>query len=242
MSFLTRRGILHTFNPIVQVKRYRGKINIQKPKPPHYERAKYIALTKPFYEKKRLDICDKNIDRWGRFKVENPYQRLLADELLDKLKSSRLVAFYHMNSMTGDEHNKANVLFHRQNMLYKNYGKETLKMAVQGTPYEVLGKWYSSHNMIVFSPDLKIRELLRVNKRLPTLILLAAIAENKFLNVDELQRLSFIPNLQAAQAQFVQTLNSVGNQIVSQLTSHQNTMVSQLQERMKQLEESDKET
>ncbi|KRT78917.1 hypothetical protein AMK59_8600, partial [Oryctes borbonicus] len=125
MSFLTRKGILNSFNPIVQIKRHRGKINIQKPKPPHYERAKYLALAQPFYEKRRIDKCDKNIDRWGHLKVENPYQQLLASELLEKLKSSRLVAFYHMNSMTGDEHNKANVLFFRQNMSYKNYGKET---------------------------------------------------------------------------------------------------------------------
>lgn len=178
---------------------------------------------------------------WNRFKTDNPYQRLLAKELLENLESSRLVAFYHKNSMNGDENYKAEVSFYRQNMSYKNYGKETLAMAVEGTRYEILAKWYCSQNMIVFSPELKIKELLKAGKRFPSLILLAAIVENKFVSVDELKRLSLIPNLQAAQVQLVQTLNSVQNQLVSNLTNHQTTLVSQLEQRMKQLEEGDKE-
>lgn len=229
------------FTPILQTKRYRGKINIQKPKPPHFERAKYLAVTKPYYEKKKVPLCDRDIDRWGHLKIENPYQRLLANELLEKFKSSRLVGFYHMNSMTGDEHHKAEVLFYRQNMSYVNYGKATLKMAVEGTPYEILSQWYCSHNMMVFSPELKIKELLKVNKKFPMLVLLAAIVEGKFVSVHELQKLSLIPNLQDAQAQLVQTLNSAGSQVVTQLTSHQNNLVSQLEARIKQLEEKPEE-
>ncbi|RZC41131.1 hypothetical protein BDFB_009095 [Asbolus verrucosus] len=142
-----------------------------------------------------------------------------------------------MNPMSSDDQYKAYVMFFKEKMHFKNYGKKTLELAVKGTKFETVLDFYVSRNMTVFSPEPEIKKLLKITKRFPQLVLLAAIYEDKFISKDELMELSLIPNLQAAQASFVQTLNSAASTLASQLNSHQNNLVTQLQERIKQLEE-----
>ncbi|KAJ8934202.1 hypothetical protein NQ314_013519 [Rhamnusium bicolor] len=243
MALVSRKALFETISPLIQFKRFRGKINIQRPRPPHFERAKYLALTKPYFispykDKKPIELCKGVVDiRNKRDDGDNPFQRIIAQELYRWFTTSRLVVFYHLNPMNAEEQYKAYVLFKKQKMHFKKYGKKTLEMAVKGTPYEAVLDFYVSHNMTVFSPDPEINKMLNITKKFPQLILLAGIYEGKFMSKDELVKYSLIPNLQAAQASLLQTLNSAAGQLVSHLNSHQTTLISHLQERAKQLEE-----
>lgn len=167
--------LLKTLTPLVQSQRFRGKINIQKPRAPHFERATYLALTKPYFEKKAspslIDLCNKNVNL-RKEDVENPFQNIIAKELLQLFRSSRLIGFFHKNSMNSEQEFKAKVLFKRQNMDFKNFGKKTLQIAVTGTPYESVLDIYCSHNMIVFSPQPEIKKMIAVAKKFPQLALL----------------------------------------------------------------------
>ncbi|XP_030765433.1 39S ribosomal protein L10, mitochondrial [Sitophilus oryzae] len=239
MSLAARNAICKAFTPSIQIKRFRGKINIQKPKPPHFERAKYLALAKPWFlpqdtDKKRCGNL-KKLD-FHKQKEENPFQRILSQELYRWFKTSKLVAFCHYNPMTKDDEYKAYMLLHKEKMHFKKYGKETLEMAVKGTPYEAVLDFYVSHNITIFSPEPEIKKLLKILRRFPQLILLAGIYENKLISKEELVYYSNIPNIQAAQATLVQTLNSAGTQLVSNLNSHQSTLVSHIDQRANQLQ------
>ncbi|XP_063902952.1 large ribosomal subunit protein uL10m [Zophobas morio] len=239
---LAVRGILRErFYPVVQAKRFRGKINIQRPKPLHFDRAVFTELTKPWYlNPKRLktpiELCSKPTDKIIE-DVDNPYQRIIARELRERFDQSRLIAFYHRNSMNSDQQYKAYVAFIKAKMHIKTYGKKTLEMAVKDTKFEPVLDFYVSQNVMVFSPEPDIKQLLKVTKKFPQMVLLAAIFEGKFISKDEVMELHLIPNLQTAQAALVQTLNSATTTLTQQLNSHQNTLVSNLQERVKQLEE-----
>lgn len=164
--------------PIQQAKRFRGKINIQKPKPSHYERQRFYALAKPWFISKykgktTVDLCrgfDEKI--WGRNEEENPLQRIIANELRDQFYKSRLIAFLHANTLSSDDFFNARVLYHRQNMKLEKIGRKTLEMAVEGTPFEAVLELFISRNMIVFSPEPEVQKLMRVTKRVPQLILL----------------------------------------------------------------------
>ncbi|KAF2898671.1 hypothetical protein ILUMI_07505 [Ignelater luminosus] len=242
MSLICRKAfLLERCKPFLQPKRLKSKINVQKPKAPHHEKATFLAFTKPIflnpnYEKRPIELCTKGEQLWKKDE-DNPFQRIIAGELLRWFQSSRLVVFYHMNPMSSDDQFKAYALFQKQKMHFKNYGKETLRMALEGTPYESVLDFYISRNMIVFSPELEVKKLLKVSKKFPQLILLAAIFEGKFISKDELMEYSLIPNLQTAQAGLVQTLDRVGSNLIQNLNSQQNILVGQLQERAKQLEE-----
>lgn len=74
--------------------------------------------------------------------------------------------------MSQEDQFKAYVLFKKQKMHFKQYGKKTLEMAVKGTPYEVILDFYVSQNMTVFSPEPAINKMLRITKKFPQLILL----------------------------------------------------------------------
>lgn len=230
---------------MIQFKRFRGKINIQNPRPPHFERAKYLALTKPIFvspykDKPLTELCSGPGSQWKKKTEENPFQVIIAGELKKWLFESRLVAFFHMNPMNADQQFDAYVLFKKQQMHYKNFGHKTVELAVKNTPYETILDFYVSHNMTVFCKEPNIKKLLQITKKFPQLILLAGIYEGKLLSKDELVHLSTIPNLESAQAGLVQTLNNVGGQLVSKLNSHQTNLVSQLQSRADQLQDENK--
>ncbi|KAF7287160.1 mitochondrial ribosomal protein L10 [Rhynchophorus ferrugineus] len=240
MALIARKAICSTLTPLIQIKRFRGKINIQRPRAPHFERAKYLALTKPwFLSQKGKDICEKLNTKKKAEQEFNPFQNIIAHELYKSLNTSKLVTFCHYNPMTKEDEFNAYVMLHKEGMHFKKVGKETVSLAVKGTHYETILDFYISHNMIIFSPEPKIKKLLKILRKFPQLIPLAAIYENKLISKDELIYYSEIPDLQAAQALFVQTLNNVGSHLLSNLNSHQTTLVSHLQQRSKQLEESE---
>lgn len=168
--------MFQTASCLKQFKRFRGKINIQKPKRPHFEKATYLALAKPYFinpnkNKLKVELCEGvHVTRMDE--VDNPFQRIIAQELYKWFTSSRLIVFYHINPMNAEDKFKAYVLFKKQNMHFKQYGKKTLEMAVKGTPYEVVLDFYVSHNMMLFSPQPDIKKVLNITKKFRQLVLL----------------------------------------------------------------------
>jgi len=239
MALIPRKAICEGITPLIQIKRFRGKINIQKPRPPHFEKSVYLQLTKPWFlpQKKEVKCTLLEPPKYKTQDEENPFRKILADQMHMWFTTSRLIAFCHHNPMSKEQEFDAFAMLHKEKMHFKKHGKKTLEMALKGTPYETVLDIYMSHTMTIFSPEPEIKKLVKILKRFPQLVLMAGIYENRLLSKDELMYYSTIPNLQAAQAGFVQTINSVGSQLVSNLNSHQTTLVSHLEQRAKQLEE-----
>ncbi|KAK5645937.1 hypothetical protein RI129_004401 [Pyrocoelia pectoralis] len=241
MSLIAKKLFLTPTSLLIQSVRFRSKINIQKPKPPHHVKATFLELTKPMYiNPKSLQTPLERCNKGAIFNknVENPYQEIIAGEVFRWFKSSRLVAFYHMNPMSSDQQFKAFTLFKKEKMHFQNFGRRTMEMAIKGTEYEAALALYVSRNFIVFSPEPEIKKLLNITKKFPQIILMAGILEGKFVNKDELLKYSLIPNLQTAQADLLQTLNSLGGQLLQHLNTQQNTLVHNLDERVNQLKNS----
>lgn len=55
MSLIKSFNLLQTNLPSLVSKRFRGKINIQRPRAPHYERARVLAVTQPAYKSQQKD-------------------------------------------------------------------------------------------------------------------------------------------------------------------------------------------
>lgn len=165
---------------VLQLKRLRSKINIQKPKPPHHEKAKFLTITQPFLinpimDKHPAELCKKDINLYQKDDY-NPFKQIIAEELLKWFQNSRLIAFYHMNPMTSHQQSKAFLLFKKQGMHFKSYGKSTMELALKGTPYEAVLSLFVSRNMTVFSRNPEIKPLLKVTKKFPELILLGSLS------------------------------------------------------------------
>lgn len=170
-------ALLEACSPLVQAKRFRGKLNTKKPQKPHFVRQKFLDVAEPIYVNPRknlpmVDLCDKSIKYYPKNEEENPFQRILANELREKFETSRLIAFCHLNPMSADYNLRAYIMFKKQNMLMKNYGKKTVAMALEGTRFEPVSEFYLSRNMLIFSPEPEIKKMLKVLKKYPQLVLL----------------------------------------------------------------------
>lgn len=205
---------------------FRGKINIQKPRPPHYDRALFNAVTAPILLRPSIteECYQKQLRKQNRSSAErkiNPLDVIIAKEVSDRLNQSKLVAIFHVNSIKSDDMFKAKVAFHKANMHLKAHGMSILRKVMTGNQYETLLPLFRSQNCMVFSEEPKIDQLLKIVKKTPQLILLAGVVENRLLSKNELVDLSKLPNLTIARSQLVGVLNSVGAGLVSNLQAHQ---------------------
>ncbi|KAM7354270.1 mitochondrial ribosomal protein L10 [Cochliomyia hominivorax] len=210
-------------SPLLQFQRYRGKINIQRPKQPHYERARVIAVTTPRYpEPPKTSTC---FEKRTRNVIENPYNDIIAREVRNWLDHSKMVAIFHLNSIKSDDFFDIRVQLHKQNMQLKMYGPKIVRKAVEGTRYEAILPLFESQQCIVFSPEQKVSQLLKVTRKVPQMLLLAGIVDNTLLSRNEFMNYAQLPSLQLAQAELVQTLNMAASNLVQNLEAHQNNFV-----------------
>lgn len=103
---------------------------------------------------------------------ENVFQRFIANNLYQLFQTSKLIVFYHHNWSNYDMEFKAFAMFKKENMYYKNFGKETMEMAIKGTPYEAVLDFYVSRNMTLFSPEPEVKKVLKLTKKFPQLVLM----------------------------------------------------------------------
>lgn len=227
--------ILQTCTPIVQLKRFRGKINIQRPREPHYARALFNAVTKPFIpEPTAYEKCYNNqlpaptATLAKKPKVHNPYELIIAKDIVNWFNSSKMIVVFHINSINSDDIFKAKVAFHKENMHLKAYGKPLMKMALYDSRYKEMLPLFYANNCIVFSPEQNVNKLLKISKKIPQLILLAGIVEDRLMSKTQILEFAALPNIQIARAQFVAVLNSIGGSVVNNLEAHQNNFAALL--------------
>lgn len=221
-------ALLQIRSPSIQLKRFRGKINIQRPREPHYERAKVIAVTNPIFKepqvyKKTYTVNQKSKD------IENPYEKIIAKDVLNWFNHSQLVAIFHLNSISAEDLFKVRVALHKQNMQFKAYGKRVMNLAIKDTKYENVLPLFDAKNCIVFSTEQKLKLLMKITKKVPQMILLAGIVENRIMSRSEITQFAAMPDLTTVRAQFVGVLNSIGGGLVNNLECHQKQLVNILE-------------
>lgn len=230
MSYFSQKLFLRTSSPIIQFQRFRGKINIQRPRQPHYERARVIAVTQPIYPEKQktMDCFKKRSDlHLSAIKQpeENPYNKIIAREVLNWLNHSKMVGIYHINSISSDDLFKIRVQLHKENMHLKSYGKNIIKLAVEDTKYEAILPLFDSNHCIIFSPNQQVAKLLKLTKKVTQMILIGGIVENTLMSRNQFIEYSKLPDLQTMRSQFVNVLNMASGQLVNNLEAHQKALV-----------------
>lgn len=79
--------------------------------------------------------------------------------------------------MSTEDALQAKRLFIKSDMQMEVYGKKTMKMALEGTPYEAVLSFFFSHNAIVFSYETNIKKCLRICRKFPSLLPLGKIGQ-----------------------------------------------------------------
>jgi large subunit ribosomal protein L10 len=183
-------------------------------------------VTKPVHREEPLDKrCLEKFEQIRIGEQENPYEKIIAKEVQNWFKHSEMVAIFHVNSINAEDEFKAKLGLHKHNMQLKTYGRKIMRRACEGMEYENLLPLFDSKYFIVFSPEVKVRQLMSVVKKVPQMHLLAAVVENRIMSKTELMAFAALPDLQTARGQLVNVLNSAGSKIVSDLQCHQTNLV-----------------
>ncbi|XP_072756229.1 large ribosomal subunit protein uL10m-like isoform X2 [Anoplolepis gracilipes] len=223
---------------LYQQKRFRGKINIQKPRKPFYFRGLVNEFLEPFYparnrNKELEELCHKAINAVKKKelgKKYNPYQRIIAREVRNSFDNSKLVAICHQNSMTMEEVFELRVALKKAKMYYKQYSKTIMKLALTDSPYTATLPLYDVSHGIVFGSDTNVTVLEKIIKKFPQVFLLAGILEGQLLSCDDFLRYGKM-DLTTSRMHLVQLLqNAGGNNLNQQLTYHQSTLVARLKQ------------
>lgn len=216
----------------VQCVRYRGKINIQRPREPCYEKARIIKATRPTMAPNPFNYrCVKAVK--SKETVVNPYHQIIAREVRERFESAQLIVFFHKNPIKGETDFNARVAFHKQGMQLKSYGSTILRLALADTKFVSVLPLFASPSYVVFSPEPKIAEVFKTVKKFPQLILLAGVAHDRYLSKNELEALARMPSIDMVRAQFAAVLDSVGGQLVRDLQAHQTNFVGLLDQHAK---------
>lgn len=222
--------MLQTKMVLVQCKRYGSKINIQRPRPPHYTRKLFNAVTEPIYPRKTaIDFCHKKQalnklkKEHGESNVLHPYASILAKELYAFFDSAQMILICQKNSMDSFEFFNFKVAMHKKNVKTKVYGRIIIKGAIKNTKFDPMLPLLqqTSYNCMLFSDEWNIKDVLAVLKKFPKVLLLAGTLGDRYMSRNELENYAKLPDLQIARAQFVATMNSVGGQIKNHLQAHQ---------------------
>lgn len=169
-------GLLQAKTPFILARRFRGKINIQKPRKPHFERQLLVDLTKPWYAPPKsslpdIMLCDRGEKR-KKNEIDNPFERILAQECLNWFNTSKMVVFLHTNSIPMEDKMPIFATLRKNNMHLRTYGKKIVSMATKGTRYEAVNHLFTSHQQIIFGQPENAAKMFKIMKKAPQLVIL----------------------------------------------------------------------
>lgn len=217
----------------MQCKRFRGKINVQNPRKPHYERALWDAVTKPRYPQvTAVDRCQrkmemKQLKRESDIKKElHPYEAILTRELFEFFDKAQMILICQKNSIDAYEFFKFRVECHRQKVKTCIYNRKIVSNAIKDTRFQAMLPLImeTPYNCILFGEEWNVGSLLKIFKKTPKILLLAGSLGDRYMSRAELEHFATLPDLTTVRAQFVATLNSVGCQLTNNLQSHQSNL------------------
>ncbi|XP_023942081.2 39S ribosomal protein L10, mitochondrial [Bicyclus anynana] len=231
---LINRGLLKTAAPLLCTRRFRGKINIQKPRKPHFGRQILIDISKPHFGPPKhllpeIMKCEKIKDTIAKMEIDNPFERILANECLNWFNTSKMVVFLHVNSINMEDKTPVYASLKKNDMHLRTYGKKIVSMATTGTRYEAVNQLFTSHQNIIFGQPENAAKMFKILKKAPQLVVMAGIIEDKLLSKNELVEFSKLPNLDVARSQLCSVLQSAGSCLVGQLNQSQQILVSHLE-------------
>lgn len=234
-------------------KRFRGKINIQRPQKTFFRRAVVEAVCAPIYPRRIIvNECREEQER-KHLQLDvpsppeiHPYQDLIARELFQRLDSSKMVIFCHANAHTQQDIFDTRVALHRKDINYKQYGKKLFRLATDGTKFASLQRFFNTQfgcTSFMYSSEIKVAEALEIIGKFRRVIVLCGFVEDRLLDRDQLVEYSRLPNIDIVRAQFANELNSAGSSILNKLQAHPSNLCTMLESRAKMLGEcSDKST
>lgn len=234
-SLSSTQRILTAKSLMVQSVRYR-KPNIIKPAPPHWLRAITLKVTKsPHLDPLR---GPGSIEKFHKKKYQphkpepgiegNPFERILAREFLEQIERARLIAICQRFQVDEATRFAMKVTLKKNKMEYLHHNNRIVNYALKGTKYEAASCLYVADTCTIVSDEPAVGKLLKVEKRIPGLIVLGALVDGRLMSTAQLKSYAKLPSLEVLQGQLVGILNSPAQRLAHNIQYHQMDLSSAL--------------
>uniref|UniRef100_A0A8C8R7I5 Large ribosomal subunit protein uL10m n=1 Tax=Pelusios castaneus TaxID=367368 RepID=A0A8C8R7I5_9SAUR len=163
----------------------------------HFDRQRLMALTE--YIAPKPAIPERCITPRITVIEEDGYAKLLRRQAAEVFQDSKMIAVCQYNFTPSEE---MVLLMHRlrkHNIHVKFFPNEIMKPYLSVSKYKNLLPLFVSRNIIIVSPEIKAKEMLRVLKRMPQLNLLGACIDNTILSKQGIIKYSKLPSMEVTQ-------------------------------------------
>ncbi|NXJ72767.1 RM10 protein, partial [Rostratula benghalensis] len=225
-----RRGWL----PALQLVRRGSKAVTRHWKAMHFQRQKLMAVTE--YLAPRPAIPPRCLPpKKERAEEDDGYTRLLRRQVEEVFRDNRMIAICQYNSMPGEDVVLMRHYLRKHNIEVKFVLNEVIRPMLSQSKYKNLLPLFVARNILLVSPELKAKEMLRVLKGVPQINLLGACIDNTILSRQGVENLAKLPSLEVSQGQTVGALALLPSQMSSLLRRGPAHLTALLDEHLRRL-------
>ncbi|KFP87573.1 hypothetical protein N310_07150, partial [Acanthisitta chloris] len=166
---------------------------------------------------------------------EDGYARLLRRQVEEIFRTSRMVAVCQYNSMPDEDMVMMRHYLRKHNIEVKFVLNEIVRPVLVQSKYRNLLPLFVCRNILLVSPEAKVKEMLRVLKGVPQVNLLGACIDNTILSRRGVESFARLPSLEASQGQMVGALALLPSQTSSLLQRSPAHLTALLDQHIRQL-------
>uniref|UniRef100_K7G4M8 Large ribosomal subunit protein uL10m n=1 Tax=Pelodiscus sinensis TaxID=13735 RepID=K7G4M8_PELSI len=177
----------------------------------HFERQKLMAVTEYVAPKPAIPaVC--STPRVHAKKEENGYAKLLHRQVAEAFQDSKMIAVCQHCFTPSDEMLMMQHRLRKHNIHVKFFPNEIVRPYLSTSKYKNLLPLFVARNLMIMSPEIKVKEMLRMLKRVPQISLLGACIDDTILSSQGVVSYSKLPSLEVTQGQVVGTLSLTTSQ------------------------------
>ncbi|XP_077644470.1 large ribosomal subunit protein uL10m [Lonchura striata] len=220
--------------PALQLLRRGSKAVTRHWKAMHFQRQKLLALTEYLPPRPSLPPrCQPPPAPLAP--QEEGYARVLRGQLQDTLRASRMVAVCHYNSMAEEDVATLRHFLRRHGIHLKFVLNEVARPVLAQSKLRNLLPLFVCRNVLLVSPEPRAREMLRVLKGVPQVILLGACIDDTILSRQGVENFARLPSLEVSRGQTVAALSQLCSQTSSLLQRGPARLTALLDEHVRRL-------
>ncbi|NXY21231.1 RM10 protein, partial [Atrichornis clamosus] len=148
---------------------------------------------------------------------EDGFARALRRRAEEALRGSRMVAVCQYNSMPDEDLVTLRHYLRKYDIHVKFVLNEVVRPVLAQSKYRNLLPLFVCRNILLVSPETRAREMLRVLKGVPQVVLLGACIDDTILSRQGVENFARLPSLEASQGQTVGALSLLPSQTSSLL-------------------------
>ncbi|NXI38960.1 RM10 protein, partial [Galbula dea] len=237
MAALRGSGLLprRAWLPALQLVRHGSKAVTRHWKAMHFQRQKLMAVTEYIAPRPAIPPRCLHPRKETREEEDNGYVRLLRRQVEEAFRANRMVAVCQYNSMPAEDMVMMRHYLRKHNIEVKFVLNEIIRPVLSQSKYKNLLPLFVARNILLVSPEAKVKEMLRVLKGVPQINLLGACIDDTILSKQGVENFAKLPSLEATQGQTVGALALLPSQTSSLLQCGSAHLTALLEQHIHQL-------